>query len=517
MALWTFLLIFASRFATLLPPRGHKGCLASLPARSMKPELILCLLLLYFALLLLIAHLAARSGGPREGYYIGKRNTPWGLVAFGMLGVSLSGVSFISVPGWVLTSNFHYMQMVLGYVIGYYAIAYVLIPIYYRLKLPTIYSYLSSRLGPVSYRTSATFFLLARTVVAALRLFVVASLLHTMVFGHWGVPFAVTVVVTVALIWLYTHRGGIQSIIWTDVFQTALMLVCLLVTIYLVAKSMDFGFLETIRQIAHHPKAQLFQFNDWRSSSHFLKQFLSGAIIPFVMTGLDQDMMQKNLGCKSPRDARKNMVAYGYAFIPVNLLLLSLGVLLVIFAEHHGLPLPAHGDDLYPQLALGPMLPSVVGVLFTLSVIAAAYSSADSALTALTTSFTIDILGIRPGAGLRSVRTRQIVQVAFSLLFIALIMLFQHLSSGSIIHTLFTAVGYTYGPILGIYAIALFTHWRTREWVVPLAALAGPTLSYIVKHAVMHLGYAMGYELLLFNALVVFALLAFTRVKAPRN
>ena len=367
----------------------------------MSPLITLLLLSGYFAVLMGIAYLTGR-GWSTATFYVGKRTAPWPAIAFGMVGVSLSGVSFISVPGLVLHGQFHYMQMVLGYIVGYYAIAYILLPIYYRLRIPSIYSYLHERFGSWSHKTGALLFFISRLTVAALRLMLVANVLQTFIFSAWGIPFWVTVAVTIGLIWLYTHRGGMQTVIWTDVFQTSVMLISLIITIILLFQQLHSPTLEILRRVADSGYASWFEFSDWKSPYHFVKQFLAGMFIPIAMTGLDQDMMQKNLGCRTLRDAQRNMVAYGYAFTPINLLLLGLGVLLILYSQQVALPLPAKPDDLYTGVVMAGFLPPIVGLLFTLGIIAAAYSSADSALTALTTSFTLDILGTRNPAHLEA-------------------------------------------------------------------------------------------------------------------
>lgn len=482
------------------------------PGETMSSRNVLIMLIAYFAVLLAAGRLSMRRRDARA-YFVGQRRTPWWAIAFGMIGVSISGISFISVPGWPLTTNFYYMQMVLGYIVGYYVIAYILIPIYYKLHAPSIYTYLNARFGRVSYRTGAILFIISRMVVAAFRLFIVANVLHTLIFRQWGVPFAATVILTIALIWLYTHRAGMQAIIWTDVIQTSAMIVCLSLTIYYVAKSLDFSPLETVVAIAKDPHSAMFEFHDWGSPNHFVKQFLSGALIPIAMTGLDQDMMQKSLGCKNVRDAQKNMVAYGYAFVPINLALLSLGVLLTLYYAHIGLALPLRGDDLYPQIASSGMLPPAVGLLFILGVIAAAYSSADSALTALTTSCTLDLIGADPDDTIRTPRIRTVVQIVVSLALGGLVMIFSTIKQGSIIGALFTAVSYTYGPLLGLYALGLFTKARCREWVVPIVAIAAPLASWGLKAA-----YAgIGYEILLFNGAFTFICLWVTRKQVERT
>ena len=490
----------------------------------MSPLITLLLLSGYFAILMGIAYLTGR-GGSTATFYVGKRTAPWPAIAFGMVGVSLSGVSFISVPGLVLRGQFHYMQMVLGYIVGYYAIAYILLPIYYRLRIPSIYSYLHGRFGSWSHKTGALLFFISRLTVAALRLMLVAHVLQTFIFSAWGIPFWVTVAVTIGLIWLYTHRGGMQTVIWTDVFQTSVMLISLIITIILISQQLHSPSLEILRRVADSGYASWFEFSDWKSPYHFVKQFLAGVFIPIAMTGLDQDMMQKNLGCRTLRDAQRNMVAYGYAFTPINLLLLGLGVLLILYSQQVALPLPAKPDDLYTGVVTAGLLPPMVGLLFTLGIIAAAYSSADSALTALTTSFTLDILGIKESAlrGTTDQNTQpsnasalsresgklqptRIVHLALSVALLGAILLFSLLGEGSVISTLFTAVGYTYGPLLGLYTLGIFTRKKPREQLVPIICLLAPILCYTGQwYIALRTGYHMGYELLLVNGALTFA------------
>jgi len=500
----------------------------------MSPLITLLLLSGYFAILMGIAYLTGR-GGSTATFYVGKRTAPWPAIAFGMVGVSLSGVSFISVPGLVLRGQFHYMQMVLGYIVGYYAIAYILLPIYYRLRIPSIYSYLHGRFGSWSHKTGALLFFISRLTVAALRLMLVAHVLQTFIFSAWGIPFWVTVAVTIGLIWLYTHRGGMQTVIWTDVFQTSVMLISLIITIILISQQLHSPSLEILRRVADSGYASWFEFSDWKSPYHFVKQFLAGVFIPIAMTGLDQDMMQKNLGCRTLRDGQRNMVAYGYAFTPINLLLLGLGVLLILYSQQVALPLPAKPDDLYTGVVTAGLLPPMVGLLFTLGIIAAAYSSADSALTALTTSFTLDILGTRnaahpedadqnnqpahaavprskrfPASALSRVRGKlqptRIVHLALSVALLGAILLFSLLGEGSVISTLFTAVGYTYGPLLGLYTLGIFTRKKPREQLVPIICLLAPILCYTGQwYIALRTGYHMGYELLLVNGALTFA------------
>ncbi|MFO7790874.1 MAG: sodium:solute symporter [Bacteroidales bacterium] len=464
----------------------------------MTPLIILGLILGYFLLLMLVSQLTSRHAN-NAGFFLGNRKSPWFVVAFGMLGASLSGVTFISVPGWVLDTDFTYMQMVLGYFLGYLTIAFVLLPLYYKLNLTSIYGYLDKRFGLSAYKTGAAFFLISRIIGASFRLYIVASVLQLVIFDAWQVPFWVTVIVTIVFIWLYTYRGGIRTIIWTDMMQTTLMLASLIATIVIISRQMDlsaFGLIETIRESDY---SRMFVFDDWQSRQHFVKQFLSGMLITIVMTGLDQDMMQKNLSCRNLKDAKTNMVSYGFAFIPFNLLFLSLGVLLVVYSQSQGISLPADSDMLYPLLAKS-YLGNVVMVMFILGLTASAYSSADSALTALTTSFTVDILQADkfPEQKLKTIRQR--VHAGMSLVLMIVILIFGMVKDRSVVDSIFTVASYTYGPLLGMFAFGLLTKRQPKMKYVAVIAVLAPIISYFINQLTQYLwGYAFAYELLLMN------------------
>ncbi len=373
----------------------------------MSSTAIIILIVCYFTALFIISYFTSRRSD-NQSFFIGNRRSPWYLVAIAMIGTSISGVTFISVPGWVGTSQFSYLQMVLGYLLGYFVIANVLLPLYYRLQLTSIYTYLDKRFGFYSYKTGAVLFLVSRIIGSAFRLFIVSSVLQLTVFDAWGIPFWVTVTATILLIWLYTRKGGVKTVLWTDTFQTITMLVAVILTIFFIAKELHLNFSGIVSTISHSELSRIWFFDDINNRFHFLKQFFGGAFITIVMTGLDQDQMQKNLSCRSYSDAKKNMYWYGFAFLPVNLLFLSLGVLLYKFAEVKGISIPAQTDNLFPIIATQGYISPVVGILFVLGLISAAYSSADSALTALTTSFTIDILNTKDmdEATLQKVRKR---------------------------------------------------------------------------------------------------------------
>lgn len=460
---------------------------------------------LYFSALFVISHLTSRNA-TNSSFFIGNRESPWYLVAFAMVGTSISGVTFISVPGWVVSSQFTYLQMVLGFLLGYVAVANVLLPLYYRLNLTSIYTYLDGRFGRVTYKTGSVFFLLSRAIGTAFRLFIVASVLQLTVFDSWGIPFGLTVTGTVALIWLYTRKGGVKTVLWTDTFQTIAMLSAVVLCVYFIAQRMGLGLGGVVKAVADSELSRIWVFDDLGSRHHFLKQFFSGAFITIVMTGLDQDMMQKNLSCRSLADAQKNMYWYGFAFLPVNLLFLSLGVLLYLFAEQHGIALPAHSDDLFPLIATGGLLPPIVGVHFVLGLSAAAYSSADSALTALTTSATIDLLNTKHMDEQTLSRTRQRTHLVVAAVVAAIILIFRSFNDRSVIDAIYTVAGYTYGPLLGLYAFGLFTRRAVRDRLVPIVAVASPLLCYAISWlARSQWGYTMGYELLMLNGALTFA------------
>ena len=480
----------------------------------MSATLIISIIAAYFMLLLVISWISGRGAG-NASFFVGDRRSPWYVVAFGMIGASLSGVTFISVPGWVVDSQFSYMQMVLGYLVGYVVIANVLMPLYYRLQLTSIYTYLEERFGRYSYKTGASFFLLSRIVGASFRLFLVANVLQLTVFQAWNIPFYVTVIVTIALIWLYTHRGGIRTIIWTDTLQTFSMLTAVVVSVILITRSMDLSLGEMIGQIAAGEESRIWVFDGWHKENHFFKHFLSGAFITIVMTGLDQDMMQKNLSCRNIREAKKNMYLMSISLVPVNLVFLFLAAVLIHFARFRGIAIPETTDNLFPLIATSGLLPQVVGIFFIVGLVAAAYSSADSALTALTTSFTVDILeGQRMEEG-RLTRTRRSVHLGISIVLGLTIMLFRVINDESVISALFRFAGYTYGPLLGLYAFGLFTRRRVRDRLVPLLAILSPVLSFLLSHFSVQLfnGYRFGFELLIVNGAIMFTALLFTSRK----
>ena len=481
----------------------------------MNPQVVLLVISAYFLLLFLISWFTSRKV-TADTFFTGDRQSPWFLVAFGMIGASLSGVTFISVPGEVGNSNFYYFQVVLGYTLGYFTIAKVLLPLYYRLNLVSIYSYLEDRFGFWSYKTGSFFFILSRALGSSLRMYLVASVLQLILFDSLGIPFWVSVLITVGLIWLYTYRGGIKTVVWTDTLQTAFMLASVVITIILIGKDLDIKSLgDYVSAVTQDDRSRIFNW-DWKAGTNFFKQFISGAFITIVMTGLDQDMMQKNLTCKTLGDAQKNMFWFTIILVIVNILFLSLGVMLYLYAETKGITLPAKSDQLFPMLAT-EHFSSFAGIVFVLGIIAAAYSSADSTLTALTTSFCYDFLQIeRNYAPEKRVAIRKKVHIAFTGLMFFLILAFYWLNDQSVINSVFIIAGYTYGPLLGLYSFGLFTRFKVKDnWVLYLAVLA-PLLTFLISSNSEKLlwGYKFGFEALILNGALMFVGLYLVREKS---
>ena len=461
--------------------------------------LVLVTVILYFLALLLLSRLSAKGGG-NDAFFMGNRQSPWMLVAFGMVGASISGLTFIGVPGWVMSTDMTYLQMCMGFVVGYLIVAFVLLPLYYRHKLTSIYAYLNSRFGNVSYKTGASFFIFSKLLGAAAKFYIVCRILQACFADTFSVPYVVVVLLASLLIWLYTHRGGIRTLVWTDFFQTLCLLIALILILMKVVEMLDMNFSEAMIAVWNSPHSRIFEFSDIVSKQNFWKQFLSGVFVVIVMTGLDQDMMQKNLTCKDLRSAQKDMCSYGILFLPINFLFLSLGILLMFLYQNLGLPLPADGDSLLSGIVLGGEMGTACIVLFTIGVIASAFSSADSAMTALTTSFCIDILGEE-----HSEQTRKRVHLFMFVAFIIITLAFNSIDSGSVMDLIYTLVSYTYGPLLGLFAFGMLTKRKPKESYVPYIAIASPVICYVIDGVVGQLcGYKFGYEILLFNGLLTF-------------
>ena len=462
--------------------------------------LIIITVLLYFAALMLFSRVTARRGDNNQTFFRANRRSPWYMVAFGMVGASISGITFVSVPGMTMFTGMTYVQMCIGFILGYFAVAFVLLPVYYRLNLTTIYTYLKERLGLRSYKTGAWFFLISKMTGAAVRFYVVCIILQRFVLDAIGVPFALTVVAMVALIWLYTRRGGIKTLVWTDTFQTTCMFAALILIIYNVMGQLGMSATDAVKAIAADEHSRMFVLDDWISTQNFWKQLLSGAFVVIVMTGLDQDMMQKNLTCRTLREAQKDMCTYGFAFVPANMLFMALGVLLMMLAQKDGIALPASGDELLPMFAATGRLGSTVVVLFTIGIVAASFSSADSALTALTTSYCVDI---RQREGDEQLRRR--AHIGIAVVFGLFILMFKTLNSTSVIDAIYIMCSYTYGPLLGLFAFGLFTSRKPCDKLVPYIAVASPLVCFVLEKTAMQCwGYKFGYELLMINGLLTF-------------
>ena len=470
--------------------------------------MILAIVLGYFCLLFAISRWTGRHAD-NDTFYRGNRQSPWYMVAFGMIGASISGVTFVSVPGMVTRIDMTYLQTCMGFILGYVIVAFVLLPLYYRLNLTTIYSFLGQRIGRRAYRTGASFFLLSKMTGAAVRFYVVCWILQQCIMMQMpdgmrqigeGWLFTFTALVMVALIWLYTRKGGIRTLVWTDSLQTACLFGALILMLIMVTKQLGMGVGDAVSAIADSEMSRIFVFDDWMSKQNFWKQFFSGVFIVIVMTGLDQDMMQKNLTCSSLRDAQKDMTTYGVAFLPANLLFLSLGALLVMLAHQRGIAIPEMGDQLLPTFAASGLLGPAVVVLFILGILAASFSNADSALTAMTTSFCVDICGKPNDENLRK-RSHLIIAVVF----VVFVLLFRLVNSTSVIDAIYVLCGYTYGPLLGLFAFGLLTHRQTNDRWVPYVCLASPLFCWGLDAIVgYYTGYRFGYELLMLNGLFTF-------------
>lgn len=473
----------------------------------MSSTLLLSVISLYFILLFFISYLTGKDDS-NDSFFLANRNSPWYVISYGMIGVTLSGVTFLSVPGMVGSSEFSYLQMVFGFFVGYFVISRVLLPLYYNLGLTSIYTYLKDRLGYSSYKTGSAFFLLSRTIGSAFRLYLMATVLQFAVFDAWNIPFFITVIITIVLIWLYTHRSGMKTIIWTDTLQTTFMLASVIIIAYILIDRMGFDFSSAYNLIKDSDYSKVFFFEDWTDKKYFFKQFFSGVFMAIVMTGLDQDQMQKNLSCRNLKDAQKNMTVFSIILIFVDLLFLSFGAILFIYSESVGFNIPSKTDLLFPYIVFNSGMPIYVGLLFIIGIIAAAYSTADSALTSLTTSFCIDIIEIDKQEPEKQVKTRKKVHVLFSFILLVVILLFDALNNESVINSLFTVAGYTYGPLLGMFTFGLFTKHKVKDKFVPFVAIASPVICYILS-----LYIPFGFELLILNGFITFLGLLLLRVK----
>ena len=480
---------------------------------QLSPQLILFILIGYFLMLILISYLTSRDSSDNHSFFMAKRQSPWYLIAIGMIGTSISGVTFISVPGWVEARSMSYMQTVFGFLLGYTVISFVLMPMYYKLNLISIYTYLEKRFGNASYKTGSAFFLLSRTIGSGFRLYLAAMVMHQFVTSPFGIPFWVTVAITIGLIWSYTFKGGVKTIIWTDLIQTLCLISTLVMTLYIIGDRLGLDISGIIRTVTESPKSQIFFFeNGWGDAKNFFKQFLAGASICIVMSGLDQDIMQKNLTVKTLRGAQINMMSYGALLAFINLLFLILGILLFMYAKQNNIAIPIvngtpRTDLLFPTIALNYSTP-LIGVLFFLGLLASTYASADSALTSLTTAFCIDFLGFQKKETQeeKTHTTRTLVHLGFSVLLFFIIILFYIINDSSVIEAIYKAAGYTYGPLLGLFAFGFLTKKKIRDHLAPYICIASPILTYIINEnsVAWFNGYKFDFEILILNGLITF-------------
>jgi SSS family solute:Na+ symporter len=469
----------------------------------LSPLLIISILVLYFSVLIIIGKITSKNSN-NDAFFIGERKSPWYIVAYGMIGATLSGITFLSVPGWVGESEFFYFQMVLGYVPGYLFVAYILMPVYYRLKLYSIYGYLGERFGFFSHKCGAAYFFMSRLLGASLRLYIVAFVLQSLLFDELGIPFSITTLLTIILIWLYTYKGGIKTIIWTDTLQTSFILLTLVACLFMLFNNLGFNSLSD--SLSHSQlNFRIFSFSDFKNSSNFFRSFLSGMFIAIAMTGLDQDMMQKNLSCKDIKDAQKNMIWFSVILVLVNILFLYLGALLYQYVDANNLQ-TVGGDKLFIDVIQKGDLGILIFVLFLLGLISAAYSSADSALTSLTTCFYIDFLGLQDDHSLNGTYVRNVIHIMIAVLLFSVILLIHYFNNDSIIATLFLIASFTYGPLLGLFLFGLFTKRNIIDVLVPIIVVISPILSGLLYVYDIHIfkGFQFGPDLIIINGLITY-------------
>lgn len=473
----------------------------------MTPLLIVLTIVFYFVILFAVSYLAGNKAD-NEGFFVGNRKSAWYMVAFAMIGSSISGVTFVSVPGMVAVKQFSYLQMVLGFVVGQLIIAFVLVPLFYKMHVVSIYEYLDERFGIYSHRTGAWFFFISKVLGVAVRLYLVCVVLQALVFEPWHLPFILNIVVSILLVWLYTYKGGVKTLIWTDSLKTFCLIVSVVLCIYFIMDELDMDLSKMLSSVYQDDMSRLFFFDDWNSKTHFFKQFLAGVFTMIAMTGLDQDMMQRNLSCKNFKDAQKNMITSGVMQFVIVLLFLMLGVLLYQFAAARGIAIPELSDDLFPKIATEGYLPIFVGVLFILGLISSAYSTAGSGLTALTTSFTVDVLEAnKKKSETEVVKIRKYVHVAMSIVLGVVIFIIYLINKTSVINAVYVLASYSYGPILGLFAFGFFNKKQVRDKFVPIVAIASPILCYVLDcHSeAWFSGYKFSYEILILNAFFTYA------------
>lgn len=482
----------------------------------MTPTIVIITIAAYFALLIVISWFASR-GSNNSTFFNGNRQAPWGLVAFAMIGAAISGVTFISVPGMVAAKGYSYLQMVLGFIVGYFAIAFVLVPIFYRRNLISIYGYLEDRFGKSTYHTGAWFFFVSKMLGAAVRFYVVCVVLQSMVFGPLGIPFAITVVVSILLIWIYTVQGGVKTLIWTDTLKSFCLVASVGLCIYFIAGNLGLNFGEAFSAVTSHSSFKMFYFDDPLAGTYFWKQFLAGIFMAIALNGLDQDMMQRNLACRDSRQSQKNMIVSGITQFFVIALFLILGTMLLIYMDSKGMAHPAKPDDTFAAVVDSPGMPIIVGILFIVGLVSAAYSAAGSALTSLTTSFTVDIMGAnRRMDDRRLAITRRLVHLGMSVAMGLVIIAFYYLSNQDAISAVYTLASYTYGPILGLFVFGLACKRPVRDCLVPAVCILAPVLSWVTQWALKeYCNYTTSFELLLMNA--AFTILGLLLLLKPRK
>lgn len=475
-----------------------------LSINNMSPYLVLVTIVFYFIALYAISYTVSRKTDSRD-FFVGNRATPWYVVAYAMIGSSISGVTFISVPGWVATSNFSYLQMVLGFLAGQLIIAYVLIPLFYKMNLISIYQYLENRFGITTYKTGAWFFFISKMLGASVRLFLVCAVLQYLVFIPLNIPFIFNVIFTILLVWIYTFKGGVKTLIWTDILKTTCLLFTVIFTIYFIVNDLQLDFSTMVSTVVDNPYSRTFFFDDVNDKRYFFKMFFAGMFTVIAMTGLDQDMMQRNLSCKDYKDSQKNMITSGVSQIFIIGLFLVLGVLLYTYSSQRCLAIPAKSDELFSMVATQRTIPSIVGIMFVLGLISSAYSAAGSALTALTTSFCVDIIGVSkstPEISTNVIRKR--VHIGMCIVMGIVILLFNLLNNSSVVDSVYILASYTYGPILGLFVFGLFTKYKVRDNYVPFISILSPFLCFLLqkKSHEWFNGYTMSYELLIVNAFI---------------
>lgn len=482
----------------------------------MSPLAVIITVAAYFVLLFGVSYLAGRKAD-NEGFFIGNRKSSWYMVAFAMIGSSISGVTFMSVPGMIDPRYFSYMQMVLGFFVGQLIISFVLIPLFYKIQLFSIYEYLDKRFGVRSYKTGAWFFFVSKMLGASVRLFLVSLFLQMLVFEPLGLPFILNVIITVLLVWLYTKQGGVKTLIWTDSLKTVMLIASVILTIYFITKSLDLNFTGMITTIRDSELSRVFFFDNPREKTYFWKQFLAGIFTVLAITGLDQDFMQRNLSCKNPLDSQKNIITSGFVQVIINLMFLMLGVLLYTFVDTKGIPRPESSDELFPMIATQGYMPMAVGIIFIIGLISSAYAAAGSALTALTTSFTVDVLGIQGKSDEEIKRTRKKVHVFMAVMMGVSIFVFELLNNTSVIDAVYILASYTYGPILGLFAFGIFSKKEVRDKFVPLIALLAPILSFIIQKIAAGYDYLFSYELIVLNATLTIIGMYIISIKGSRK